>query len=68
MTTGWHCGEHLKYVDFTNFEQLIYTFFDSLSRYMHSNPLHTAHEIQHIARNSYNLDISYCLRISEYAY
>ena len=31
MTTGWHCGEQLKYVDFTNYEQLIYTFFDSLS-------------------------------------
>jgi len=35
MTTGWHCGEQLKYVNFTNFEQLIYTFFDSLSRYLH---------------------------------
>ena len=35
MTTGWHCGEQLKYVDFTNFEQLIYTFFDSLSRNQH---------------------------------
>jgi hypothetical protein len=31
MTTGWHCGEQLKYVGFTNYEQLIYTFFDSLS-------------------------------------
>ena len=36
MTTGWHCGEQLKYVDFTNFEQLIYTFFDSLSSYMYA--------------------------------
>ena len=31
MTTGWHCSEQLKYVGFTNYEQLIYTFFDSLS-------------------------------------